>query len=233
MPSPNQCLQHKWLVDDKLYLGILETLETTWMRRCLARRRWYRLLNAVRVMTSIRHLSGGPSWESNTSSSAGDLEEEEELDDEEEEEEEEDLASSDEGVDGADGVRNGGGVVRNGSLPVYEMSTYNGTFDMLHLILNNGAFGNLFCVQHVVTGEVYTAKHAKNSSVRQSNQIHFVQRGGAEKEWRNFAYLASSSPFIFSQAFPPPPRTPPPHFHPRSCPTNIGTTREPHQRLRN
>jgi myosin-light-chain kinase len=54
----DQCLAHPWLLDDKLYLGILETLETTWMRRCLARRRWYRLLNAVRVMTSIRHASG-------------------------------------------------------------------------------------------------------------------------------------------------------------------------------
>ena len=52
--TADQCLQHPWLVDDKLYLGILETLETTWMRRCLARRRWYRLLNAVRVMNSIR-----------------------------------------------------------------------------------------------------------------------------------------------------------------------------------
>ena len=52
--SADQCLKHSWLVDDELYLGILETLETTWMRRCLARRRWYRLLNAVRVMNSIR-----------------------------------------------------------------------------------------------------------------------------------------------------------------------------------
>ena len=52
--SADQCLRHTWLVDDELYLGILETLETTWMRRCLARRRWYRLLNAVRVMASIR-----------------------------------------------------------------------------------------------------------------------------------------------------------------------------------
>ena len=52
--TADQCLQHPWLIDEKLYLGILETLETTWMRRCLARRRWYRLLNAVRIMTSIR-----------------------------------------------------------------------------------------------------------------------------------------------------------------------------------
>ncbi len=69
--TADQCLQHSWLVDDKLYLGILETLETTWMRRCLARRRWYRLLNAVRIMTSIRHLSGGASHESNASNGGG------------------------------------------------------------------------------------------------------------------------------------------------------------------
>ncbi len=144
--TADQCLQHRWLVDDKLYLGILETLETTWMRRCLARRRWYRLLNAVRVMTSIRHLSGGPSWESTASSSSAAEED----------------ASSDEG---ADGGADGEGAVSNG-LPVFEMSSYSGTFDMLHLILNNGAFGNLFCIQHVATGEVYTAKHAKNSMVR-------------------------------------------------------------------
>ncbi len=143
--TSDQCLQHRWLVDDKLYLGILETLETSWMRRCLARRRWYRLLNAVRVMTSIRSLSGGPSWES-ASSTTG------------EEEEDEELASSDECADG-----DGDGDARNG-LPVYEMASYNNTFDMLHLILNNGAYGNLFCVQHSGSGEVYTAKHAKNST---------------------------------------------------------------------
>ena len=38
--SAFQCLEHEWLRDDHLYLGILQTLETSWMRRCLARRRW-------------------------------------------------------------------------------------------------------------------------------------------------------------------------------------------------
>lgn len=55
--SADRCLSHAWLRDDHLYLGILQTLETSWMRRCLARRRWYRLFNAVRVMTRIAHLN--------------------------------------------------------------------------------------------------------------------------------------------------------------------------------
>ena len=46
--TASQCLTHAWLRDEKLYLGILQTLETDWMRRCLARRRWYRIFNALR-----------------------------------------------------------------------------------------------------------------------------------------------------------------------------------------
>ena len=38
--TASQCLEHPWLRDEKLYLGILDTLETMWMRKCLARRRW-------------------------------------------------------------------------------------------------------------------------------------------------------------------------------------------------
>ena len=49
------------LRDEKVYLGILETLETSWMRRCLARRRWYRLFNAVCVMTRVRHMTANSS----------------------------------------------------------------------------------------------------------------------------------------------------------------------------
>ena len=52
--TADQCLSHIWLRDDATYLGILETLETSWMRRCLARRRWYRLFNAVRVFAKMR-----------------------------------------------------------------------------------------------------------------------------------------------------------------------------------
>ncbi|TRY68611.1 hypothetical protein TCAL_03224 [Tigriopus californicus] len=135
--TAHHCLQHPWLVDDKLYLGILETLETTWMRRCLARRRWYRLLNAVRAMTSIRQLSG--SWENNSSMSS--------------------VSSEDD-----DPVVLTTPVNRlpNG-LSIFDISAYNNTFDKLHLIVNNGAFGTLFCIQHTVSGEVYSSKHLRDS----------------------------------------------------------------------
>lgn len=52
--TADQCLSHIWLRDEYEYLGILQTLETSWMRRCLARRRWYRLFNAVRVFAKMR-----------------------------------------------------------------------------------------------------------------------------------------------------------------------------------
>ena len=52
--TASQCLSHIWLRDETTYLGILQTLETRWMRRCLARRRWYRLFNAVRVFAKMR-----------------------------------------------------------------------------------------------------------------------------------------------------------------------------------
>ena len=52
--TASQCLEHPWLRDEKLYLGILDTLETMWMRKCLARRRWYRLFNALRVMRRVK-----------------------------------------------------------------------------------------------------------------------------------------------------------------------------------
>lgn len=55
--SASQCLSHPWLQDDKLYLGILQTLETIWMRKCLARRRWYRIFNAICVMQRVKSLA--------------------------------------------------------------------------------------------------------------------------------------------------------------------------------
>ena len=33
------CLAHPWLSGDVTYMNVLNELETTWMRRCLARRR--------------------------------------------------------------------------------------------------------------------------------------------------------------------------------------------------
>ena len=155
--TAEQCLNHSWLVDDKLYLGILDTLETTWMRRCLARRRWYRLLNTVRVMTSIRQLSGV--WESNST-----------VDD----------SSSDDDVvmistpsppssakttstKTSTTTTNGIPQQRQNGLPVYDMANYNNTFEKLHLIVNNGAFGTIFCVQHIMTSDVFSAKHLRNN----------------------------------------------------------------------
>ena len=37
--SAEQCLAHPFLSDDNIYIDVLHELETTWMRRCLARRR--------------------------------------------------------------------------------------------------------------------------------------------------------------------------------------------------
>ena len=42
--TADQCLSHPWLSGDVIYIDVLNELETTWMRRCLARRRyciWY------------------------------------------------------------------------------------------------------------------------------------------------------------------------------------------------
>ena len=49
---------------------------------------------------------------------------------------------------------------------------------MLHLITNNGVFGTFFCVQHTVTGEVWTAKHtrAEQRSVRREAAILYKVR---------------------------------------------------------
>ena len=47
--SARQCLEHPWLVDEDYYHDVLQELETTWMRRCLARRRRHRALNALKV----------------------------------------------------------------------------------------------------------------------------------------------------------------------------------------
>ena len=38
--SAEQCLAHPFLADETIYIDVLHELETTWMRRCLARRRW-------------------------------------------------------------------------------------------------------------------------------------------------------------------------------------------------
>jgi serine/threonine protein kinase len=163
--TADQCLQHRWLVDDKLYLGILETLETSWMRRCLARRRWYRLFNAVRVMNSIRLLStttSNASWDSSASSSlTGDLSTEEEEDD--------DLVSLPTTEES---------LLPRADLRVHDLSAYNDTFEEQNLMVNCGSLGIVFCVKHTATGEVYAAKHRRNclaASRREASVLRAVR----------------------------------------------------------
>ena len=55
--SAAECLEHPWLTSDADYVDILYTLETSWMKQLLARRRWQRWYNAVRAMQRIRKFS--------------------------------------------------------------------------------------------------------------------------------------------------------------------------------
>jgi hypothetical protein len=38
--SAQAALEHPWLDSDRVYVDVLFELETTWMRKCLARRRY-------------------------------------------------------------------------------------------------------------------------------------------------------------------------------------------------
>ena len=59
--SAVQALQHPWLLHGKSTAEpqrqIVVELETGWMKRCLARRRWQRALNTLRAVSTIRRLS--------------------------------------------------------------------------------------------------------------------------------------------------------------------------------
>jgi len=55
--TAKDCLAHAWLADEDIYIDVLHELETTWMRRCLARRRWYRALNALKAMHTMVKLT--------------------------------------------------------------------------------------------------------------------------------------------------------------------------------
>lgn len=55
--TAEQCLSHPWLADEDIYIDVLHELETTWMRKCLARRRWYRALNALKAMHTMVKLT--------------------------------------------------------------------------------------------------------------------------------------------------------------------------------
>ena len=55
--TARQSLEHPWLEDDDLYIDVIQELETSWMRRCLARRRWHRALNALKAMHTMKKLT--------------------------------------------------------------------------------------------------------------------------------------------------------------------------------
>ena len=135
--TASQCLNHPWLHDEKIYLGILQTLETRWMRRCLARRRWYRFFNAIRVMKRVRSATEALADRMVTASSS----------DEEK--------------------SNGLGASADLINPyTHPLARYHRLFDKVHLISHNGTFGTVFSVQHKESKETYWAKHVKAISYR-------------------------------------------------------------------
>ena len=130
-----------------MYLGILETLETSWMRRCLARRRWYRLFNAVCVMTRVRQMTANSS--NNSSCDSTDVSHLV------------DTSSEDDYVNGINGRSD------SRSAPfMHEIADYYKGFEKLHLIVNNGSFGTVYSVQRVNAPagcEVYSARHVRSN----------------------------------------------------------------------
>ena len=52
--TASQCLEHQWLTGS--YLDTLKQLETTWMRKYLAKRRWQRWFNTVKAMNRMQRL---------------------------------------------------------------------------------------------------------------------------------------------------------------------------------
>ena len=50
--SATACLEHQWLTGS--YLDTLKQLETTWMRKYLAKRRWQRWFNTVKAMNRMQ-----------------------------------------------------------------------------------------------------------------------------------------------------------------------------------
>jgi len=55
--TATECLASTWLSGADVVIDLLHELETTWMRKCLARRRWYRALNALKAMHTMRKLT--------------------------------------------------------------------------------------------------------------------------------------------------------------------------------
>ena len=55
--TARQSLELPWLEDEDLYIDVLQELETSWMRACLARRRWHRALNTLKAMHTMKKLT--------------------------------------------------------------------------------------------------------------------------------------------------------------------------------
>lgn len=137
--TATQCLEHEWLKDEKLYLGILQTLETIWMRRCLARRRWYRLFNALRVMRRVRNIMAEANGEMKLWNSSSDDE---------------------------NGEHSAVVAAQEKHPYLHPFTRYSLLFDKIHLVANNGTFGTVFSVMHKETGEIYAARHVKDEEKR-------------------------------------------------------------------
>ncbi len=151
--SIDECLQHPWLLSDKVFLNIVETLETTYMRRCLARRRWYRLLNAVRVIMTTTNNMRPSSSTTSTASVTGATEALPEST--------ADHSSSEEDATGGFSARRL--HTPPDGLSVRDIASYHETYHKLSLILNNGSMGTFFTVEHRMTGEVFTSKHLRGA----------------------------------------------------------------------
>ena len=57
--TATECLHHQWIKGTRRlqHQNTLIELETSWMRKCLARRRWYRAMNALEVVRTMRKFS--------------------------------------------------------------------------------------------------------------------------------------------------------------------------------
>jgi hypothetical protein len=53
--TASQSLEHPWLTSS--YLDTLKNLETAWIRKYLARRRWQRWFNAIKAMNRMRNMA--------------------------------------------------------------------------------------------------------------------------------------------------------------------------------
>ena len=60
--TATDCLSHPWLTDNRVYVEVLHTLETAWMKGLLARRRWHRWYHAIIAMNRMRKLSEDNRW---------------------------------------------------------------------------------------------------------------------------------------------------------------------------